>query len=155
MCQVHKFGSNPQAQILVNTLGPMVQQCGLNKNLAYWLFSNSLVALISFVCQMWVDCLIPNSIETCDFDVEFQILWQCMQKKNVQVLKSFLSFMLYFPSWKVNNILVLMLHPHYKELRLLMQYIGKEKILQITSDYNRQVDALLSPLLNPLEGPTM
>ncbi len=33
----------------------------------------------------------------------------------------------------------MMLHPHYKELGLLMQYIGKEKILQITSDYNRQV----------------
>jgi hypothetical protein len=62
-----------------------------------------------------------------------------MQKKVVQVLKPFLSFMLSFPSQKVNNILVMMLHPHYKELGLLMQYIGKEKILQITSDYNRQV----------------
>jgi len=139
MSQVHKFGSNPQAQILMNTLGPMVQQCGLNKNWAYWLFSNSRVASISFVCQMWVDCLIPNSIETHDFDVEFQILWQRMQKKVVQVLKPFLSFMLSFPSRKVNNILVLMLHPHYKELGLFMQYIGKEKILHIISDYNRQV----------------
>jgi hypothetical protein len=32
-----------------------------------------------------------------------------------------------------------MLHPRYKESGLLMQYIGKEKILQITSDYNRKV----------------
>ncbi len=33
----------------------------------------------------------------------------------------------------------MMLYPHYKELGLLVQYISKEKILQVTSDYNRQV----------------
>jgi hypothetical protein len=33
----------------------------------------------------------------------------------------------------------MMLHPHYKELGLFAQYIGKEKILQIKSDYNRKV----------------
>jgi hypothetical protein len=37
-------------------------------------FFYALVATISLVCQMWVDCLIPNSIETQDFDVDFEIL---------------------------------------------------------------------------------
>jgi len=37
-------------------------------------FNYALVVTISLVCQMWVDCLTPNSIETQNFDVELEIL---------------------------------------------------------------------------------
>jgi hypothetical protein len=45
---------NPQvwviAQVVVDTLGPMVQQCVLNHRQGYYLLSNALVIAISFVC---------------------------------------------------------------------------------------------------------
>ncbi len=95
---------------------------------------------INFICMSNVGgCLILNSIETHDFDVEFQILWQRMQKKLYKFWSPSFHLCFHFHLKKLNNILVMMLHPHYKELGLLMQYIGKEKNFQITSDYNRQV----------------
>jgi hypothetical protein len=51
------------AQIVVNTLGLVVQQCVLNQTWNYWFFSNALATSISFICQMWVDSLTPNSSE--------------------------------------------------------------------------------------------
>ncbi len=62
-------------QIVVDTLGLMVQQCVLNQTWGYWPFSNAIATSISFICQMWVDSLTPNSGEAHDFDGELQILW--------------------------------------------------------------------------------
>jgi len=67
-------------QILVDTLGLVVQQYVLSQTWGYWPLSNALATSISFICQMWVDSLTPNSSEAYDFDGELQILWQHMQK---------------------------------------------------------------------------
>ncbi len=40
------------AHVVANTLRLVVQQYVLKQSQGYWLFSNALVAIISFVCQM-------------------------------------------------------------------------------------------------------
>jgi hypothetical protein len=49
-----------------------------------------------------------------------------------------------FQKTKTNNMLCMMLDPHYKGLGLVIQFVGKERTLQITSGYGCQV---LLPLL--------
>jgi len=60
-------------QIVVDTLGPLVQQCVSNQSQGYWLLSDAFVAAISLVCQMRIDCLTLDSIESQDFDNELQV----------------------------------------------------------------------------------
>ncbi len=59
----------------------MVQQCVLNQNWGYWLLLDIFTSIISLVCQMQLDCMGPNSSETQDFDGEFHLFRQEMQKK--------------------------------------------------------------------------
>jgi hypothetical protein len=49
------------------------------------------------------------------------------------VLKPFLSFMFSFQPNKVHNMSVLMLDPQYKGMGMVLQYVGKQKALQIVS----------------------
>ncbi len=60
-------------QIVVDALGPVVQQCVLNQSQSYWLFSDALAVAILFVCQMQTYRLTLDSIETQDFDGELQV----------------------------------------------------------------------------------
>jgi hypothetical protein len=66
-------------------LGPIVNQCVINQSQGYWLLFDALVT-ISLVIKMQVQCLVPNSLKTQDFDVELQVLQQYMQKKVVTVI---------------------------------------------------------------------
>jgi hypothetical protein len=54
----------------------------------------------------------------------------------VKVLDPFLLFMLSFQQDKIHNMLAMMLDPHFKRLGLLIQYVGKERTLQIASEYD-------------------
>jgi hypothetical protein len=83
-------------QIVSNTLGFVIQQCVLNQSQGYWLLLDALAVTISLIYQMRTYCLTPDSIEIQDFDGELQVFRQCMQKHVIQVLESFLSFMLCF-----------------------------------------------------------
>jgi hypothetical protein len=40
------------AQVVVDTLVHVVQQCVLNQNQGYWLLSNAFASIISLVCKM-------------------------------------------------------------------------------------------------------
>jgi hypothetical protein len=44
--------------------------------------------------------------------------------------------MLSFQQDKIHNMLAMMLDPHFKRLGLLIQYVGKERVLQIASEYD-------------------
>jgi hypothetical protein len=59
-------------------------------------------------------------------------------------MEPFLSFLVTPQTHKAHKMLALMFNPHFKGLGLIIQYVGKEKALQVASDYNTQV---LSPLL--------
>jgi hypothetical protein len=52
--------------------------------------------------------------------------------------------MVYFQKAKAHNMLAMMLDPHIKGLRLVIQYVGKERALHIASEYDHQI---LFPLL--------
>jgi hypothetical protein len=98
---------------------------------------------IPLVCQMWVENLTSNSSETQDFDGEFKILKICMQQQIIIILKPFFSFMLGFQPHKAHNMLAHMLDPRYKGLKLVINYVGKEQIFQITRKYDKHVLFLL------------
>jgi hypothetical protein len=83
-------------QVVVDTLGLVVQQYVLNQSQGYWLFSNAFIFVISLVCQMQLDCMGLDSSEIQDFDGELHLFQQWMQKQVVQVLNPFLSFMAFF-----------------------------------------------------------
>jgi hypothetical protein len=63
---------------------------------------------------MQTDCLTFDSNEILDFDGEFQVLQQHMQKQVVQFFNPSHSFMLSFQPHKAHNMLATMLDPHYK-----------------------------------------
>jgi hypothetical protein len=67
-----------------------------------------------------------------------------MQKQVVIIFEPFLSFLLPFQECKSNNMLNMMLDPRFKGLRLVIQYVGKEKAILITNEYDKYV---LFPLL--------
>jgi hypothetical protein len=99
---------------------------------------------MSFVWQMRVDCLKPNSNDIQDFDGELRILQQCTQKQRVQVLDHFFSFMFSFQPHKAHNMLAMILNPYYNSLGLVIQYVDEERVLHIVYEYDKQV---LFPLL--------
>jgi hypothetical protein len=86
----------------------------------------------------------PDSSETQDFDDELYLFRQRMQKQVVQVLNRFLSFMASFQKAKAHNTLAMMLDLRFKGLRLIIQYVDKERTLHIASECDHQV---LFPLL--------
>jgi hypothetical protein len=52
--------------------------------------------------------------------------------------------MLGFQHYKAYNMLALMLDPHYKRLGVVIQYVSKNRVLQIVGEYDKLV---LLPLL--------
>jgi hypothetical protein len=48
-----------------------------------------------------------------------------------------LSFMIYFQTYKVHNMLAMMLNPCYKSLGLVIQYVSKETTFQIVSEHDK------------------
>jgi hypothetical protein len=111
----------------------------LNQRQGYLLFSNALTVAISLICQFQVDGFGPNYSETQDFDWELQVFRQNIHKQMVQVLNPFLSFMFSFQNNKAHKMLCMMLNPCYKGLGLVIQFVGKERALQIGSKYYHHV----------------
>jgi hypothetical protein len=60
---------------------------------------------------MWVDFMTLYFNEALNFDGRFQIFKQHMQKKVIQMLDPFLSFMFCFQHHKVHTMLAMMLDP--------------------------------------------
>jgi hypothetical protein len=62
-----------------------------------------------------------------------------MQKQVVIVIQPFLSFLLSFQEYKAHNMSSMMLDPHFKGLRLVIQYVEKEKVALIVGECDRYV----------------
>jgi hypothetical protein len=62
-----------------------------------------------------------------------------LAKTSGRGLKPFPFIYDFFQKAKAHNMLTLMLDLHYKGLRLVIQYVGKEKTQQITSEYDHQI----------------
>ncbi len=103
-----------------------VQLCVLNQSKGYWLLSHTFIITIPLICQMWVESLTPDFSETQVFDGELKILKVHMLKQVIVILEPFFSFMLFFQPHEIHRMLAFMLDPRYKELRLVIDYVGKE-----------------------------
>jgi hypothetical protein len=57
----------------------------------------------------------------------------------VGILEPFFSFLVAPQTRKAHNMLAMMLDPRFKGLGLVIQYVGKDKALQVASDYDTQV----------------
>jgi len=99
---------------------------------------NALVAIFPII-QMRIKSLALGSSKTQDFDTKLQVLHQQMRKQVVTVLSTFFSFMVTFKEHKAHNILSMMLAPCYKGLGLVIQYVGKDKTMQIICEYDKYV----------------
>jgi hypothetical protein len=73
-----------------------------------------------------MDCCTLDFGEAQDFDNEFLILLQNVQKQMIVIIEPFLSFMLSFQPNKAHNMLALMSNFQYKGLTLVIQYVGKQ-----------------------------
>jgi hypothetical protein len=62
-----------------------------------------------------------------------------MQGQVVYVLNPFLSFIVYFQLTRVHSMLVMILDFCYKGVKLVIQYVSKERVLHIASEYDHQV----------------
>jgi hypothetical protein len=91
-------------------LGPIVIQCVVNQNQGYQLLFDALVAAISLVIKMQVQCLVPDSSKTQDFDAK--------ASGNCSFGLPFL--LLSFQECKVHNMLNMMLDPRFKGLGLVV-----------------------------------
>jgi len=60
-----------------------------------------------------------------------------MQRQVVGILSPFFSFMLSFQKPKIHTMLCMILNPLYKGLGLVIKFVGKERALQIVSEYDR------------------
>jgi hypothetical protein len=60
-----------------------------------------------------------------------------MQRQVVGVLSTFFSFMFFFQKPKVHTMLCMILNPYYKGLGIVIKFVGKERALQIVSEYDR------------------
>jgi hypothetical protein len=52
------------------------------------------------------------------------------------VLKPFLAFASSFQTCHAHNVLVFMLHPHFKNPQLIKDYVGLELAMQVAVDYD-------------------
>jgi hypothetical protein len=86
---------------------------------------------------MQIQSLAPRSSKIQDFDAKLQVLHQWMQKQVVTLIGPFLSFILTFHEHKPHKILNVMLNPHFKGLKLVIQYVGNEITLWIEGEYDR------------------
>jgi hypothetical protein len=102
--------------------------CGEPKS-GLLVFSNAFFVAISLVCKLKVEYLTPNVNETQNFLGELIIVQKQMVKKKVGVLKPFLSFLVAPQTHKTHNMLAFMLDFCFKRLGLVIQYVGKEKVL--------------------------
>jgi hypothetical protein len=62
-----------------------------------------------------------------------------MQGQVVYVLNPFFSFIVYFQLIRAHNMLAMMLDLCHKGVRLVIQYVSKERVLYIASEYDHQV----------------
>lgn len=89
---------------------------------------------------------------TCgSIDVELEIFNARMAQEGIKVLRPFMSFTTIFDSKKTQNMLALMLGPHYKGLQRIRDCVGGDAMCQVVVEYDVHVlPSLLSSVVLPL-----
>ncbi len=119
-------------------LNLVVSTCVLNQSKGHWLLFDALVTIINLILAMEFQ---PNPFvdgnETCDqFDVEFHILNKNIFQEVLKVIKPILQFLIVFDSFRVHNVLALMLDPCYKSLWVVENYVGCGNAIHLACEYD-------------------
>ncbi len=70
-----------------------------------------------------------------------------MQGQVITILKPFLNFMFSFKPTKGHNMVTFMLNPSFKDLSLVLDYVGHSSLIKITNAYDKE---FLLPTLKTL-----
>jgi hypothetical protein len=82
---------------------------------------------------------VPNNLvekEINVFNCELEELILGMKRQVLEVLLPFISFMHCFQKMKGHNMLVLMLDPRYKSMRLVIIFLGREVATTLMAYYD-------------------
>jgi hypothetical protein len=136
------------ARAVTETLNPVVSQCVVNQTHRYWLLSDVVAGALQLIIQMEAQQLQRSttepSLECGEFEYELEILYRRMASEVATVLQPFLSFARTFDAGKAHNMLALMLDPRFKDLEVILNYVGHDVVKQVVDEYDSKV---LVPLL--------
>jgi hypothetical protein len=83
-----------------------------------------------------VDPLVDGNKTFDIFDVEFHMLNKNMWQEVLKVIKFFLEFLKTFDSNHVHNMLVLMLDPRFKIVKVVKSFVGCGNPIHFTIEYD-------------------
>jgi hypothetical protein len=136
------------ARVVCDILNPVVEKCIMNQTRGFWLLSDALVSAMSISLKLQAknnrrEVAVPP-LHVGDFDSQLEILYGCISKAGVQVLKPFLDFTGKFNRDKSYNMMAIMLDPRYKGLQSISKFVGPQLTKAIVAQYDKKV---LLPLL--------
>jgi hypothetical protein len=105
---------------MIDTSGPVVEQCILNQTKRYWILSNALFSAFSICSKMHKEYQIRASLNSplmCGkFDAKLEILYDRMTLDVINVLEPFLAFVVTFNGAATHNMCAFQLDPWFKGL---------------------------------------
>ena len=107
------------------------------------MLSNVVVGALQLIVQMEAQQLQHSTaeppLECGEFEFELEILYGRMVGEVAIVLQPFLSFPHTFDAGKVHNILALMLDPQFKDLEVILNYVGHDVAKQVIDEHDNKV----------------
>lgn len=126
------------AKAVTDALTPVLQQCVINQSKGYWLLSDALATALGLCIQLHKvqieKGMVSPKLETGNFESELEVLQARMMSEVINALAPFLSFTVSYSAKHAHNMLALMLDPRYKGLRLVKDYVGRDRALQVVSE---------------------
>jgi hypothetical protein len=89
----------------------------------------------SFESLMKIDSIVSNELFLLDFNIRREV---------INVLDSFLSFLMKYENWNSHNMISLMLDPRFKSLRIISSFVGRVQGVVLVKEYDRKT---LYPML--------
>ncbi len=114
--------------------------CVINQCCGYWLLLNALTFAIKLYVNLFNERLKfqkkIDAIKEMDVHMKVKQLNVNMQRQVTIVLRPFLDFMYSFNPSKAHNMVILMLDPQFKDLSLMVDYVGHFSTIKIAIAYD-------------------
>jgi len=118
-------------EVITSTLNHFVSTCVMNKSRGHWLLSNALTITITLTMEMEVALLeLSIKLEIFDlFEAKIHFLHKNMRLEVIKLIKPFLEFLKSFDATQAHNMMVIMLDPSFKALRIVENLVGCKPII--------------------------
>jgi hypothetical protein len=129
-------------ETICDVLSPIMTTCVINQCCGYWLLSDALAFTIKlyvklskerFELQVEID-----AIEEMDMHMKMKQLVCQHAKASNYCFKAFLDFMFFFKPIKPHNMVALMLDPRFKDLSIVVDYVGHSFAIEIAIAYDKK-----------------